>query len=177
MQLKPEYPGAVAAWLENHSAPGSRKDKNQLTLHHTEGATAAGAFHTFLASVAPHRISVHFIIEQDGTVYQLVPIADIAWHASQVNAHSVGIEHVAISPEGAAILSQQHGRIIQPVPITEAQYRASAGLVAWLCKTLGLPIDRAHVRTHAEASPADGHAGCCTFALDPDRVVREALAV
>jgi len=54
---------------------------------------------------------------------------------------------------------------------TDDQYTASAALVVWLCKQLGLPLDRNHIRTHNEASPRDGHVLCCTGALDPDKVV------
>jgi hypothetical protein len=37
-------------------------------------------------------ISVHFLIDNDGTIYQTMDINDIAWHASPVNSKSVGVE-------------------------------------------------------------------------------------
>lgn len=133
-------------------------------LHITQGSTAAGTIAWFAASVSPHRISAHFVIDHDpeATVYQLVSIYDTAWHASACNSRSVGIEHVAIAGK---------------LPPSEAQYAASAALVAWLCAQMKIPIDRAHIRSHNEASPQDGHLGCCAPTLDPDRVVAMAKAL
>ena len=177
MPTSPEYPPAIPAWIEDHSLPGRLADKNLIVLHETEGSTAAGAISTFRQSKAPNRVSCHFVIDRDGTVYQCIGIADIAWHASQVNAHSVGIEHAGISPTGAKAISHTHALLNPPLPpvaampCTEAQYAASAKLVAWLCTQLQIPCDRSHVREHCEASPADHHDLCCHGALDPDRVV------
>jgi N-acetylmuramoyl-L-alanine amidase-like protein len=83
-------------------------------------------------------------------------VNDTAWHASQVNAHSVGIEHAAVT-----------GTLMA----TDAQYEASAKLIVWLAKLMNVPIDRKHFLTHWEASPIDNHRLCCTGALDPDRLV------
>jgi N-acetyl-anhydromuramyl-L-alanine amidase AmpD len=130
--------------------------RNLIVLHITQGPTAMSAIWTFEASIHPNRTSAHFVVDRDGTVYQLLDLSDTAWHASAVNERSIGIEHAAIA-----------GTLLA----TEAQYLASAALVAWLCGALKIPCDRAHVRTHNEASPADHHELCCTGALDPDRVV------
>jgi N-acetyl-anhydromuramyl-L-alanine amidase AmpD len=183
MPTPPEYPDAVAAWIDGHSQPGTLADKNTIVLHETEGASAAGAISTFRQSVAPHRVSCHFVIDRDGTVFQCINIADVAWHASQVNAHSVGIEHAGISATGAKAISQSHALMNPPLPpvaampCTDAQYAASSKLVAWLCHKLQIPCDRTHVREHCEASPADHHDLCCHGALDPNRVVAMAKVV
>jgi len=156
------YPGAKLHLLKDHSAPGTLKQRNMIVLHITEGSSAASAIATFEQSVHPHRVSAHFVIDRNGTVYQLVDLNDTAWHASQVNSRSVGIEHAATA-EG--------------LPATEAQYEASAKLVAWLADTLLIPLSRGFVRTHNEASPKDGHVKCCTGGLDPDKVVAMAQAL
>ncbi len=153
------YPKAVSKPLLDHSVPGTLTQRKLLVMHITEGGTADGAIQTFKSSVAPHRVSAHFVIDRDGTVYQLLPLSDTAWHASQVNSVSVGIEHVAISG----------GKL----PVTEAQYEASAALVGWLCGQLDIPCTRAFVKSHFEASPKDGHVLCCQPTLDLDRVVNE----
>ena len=155
------YPNAKWTPLENHSAWGHLPQRDLIVLHITQGPTADGAVQTFKNSVAPHRVSAHFVIDRDGTVYQLVDINDTAWHASECNSRSVGIEHVAMAATGAA----------PGLPATDAQYEASAALVKWLCDRMSVACDRLHVRTHNEASPQDGHVMCCTGALDPDRVV------
>jgi hypothetical protein len=43
---------------------------------------------------------------------------------------------------------------------TEAQYRASARLVAWLLRQYGIPCDREHVLGHAEADTKTTHTSC-----------------
>lgn len=150
------YPAAKWKPLTGHSSPGTLAQRNLVVLHITAGSTMEGAFNTFQGSIAPHRVSAHFIIDRDGTVYQLLSISETAWHASAVNGHSIGIENVAVP-----------GKLMA----TEAQYAASAALVRWLCEQMKVPADRTHVRSHNEASPADGHTLCCSGALDPDRVV------
>ena len=90
--------------------------------------------------------------DERATVYQLLPVSDVAWHAAAVNRGSIGIEHVGIP-----------GKLM----CTEEQYRSSALLVAWLCHTLKIPCDRKHVLTHNEASPGDGHVLCCTGSVGP----------
>jgi N-acetyl-anhydromuramyl-L-alanine amidase AmpD len=162
------YPGAKLHLLKNHSAPGDIKNRKMVVLHITQGSTAAGAIATFESSVSPHRVSAHFVIDRDGTITQLVDLMDTAWHASQVNSKSVGIEHVAHVAQAP----------FKDVALaTEAQYQASAKLVAWLCEELLIPISRGYVRTHNEVSPGDHHPQCCTGALDPDRVVKDAQAL
>lgn len=145
----------------------------EITLHITEGTTPNGAFATFAASLAPHRVSAHFIVCRDGAIWQLVPLSRVAWHASQVNYHSIGIEHVALSAAGAADLNRRHpsGAPFVEMLATEAQYAASAKLLQWISPKFGIPLDRAHIRTHWEASPVDNHRLCCTGAMNPDRVV------
>lgn len=155
------YPKAVWIPLLGHSATGTIAQRNLVVLHITAGSTAEGAIETFKASVKPNRVSAHFVVERDGTVIQLLSISDTAWHASQANSRSIGVEHVAIPEKLMA---------------TEAQYEASAELVSWLCGQMGIPIDREHVQGHHEASAVDGHVLCCEGALSADRVVEMALS-
>ena len=168
------YPEAVQKPLVGHSQAGKLENKKLVILHITEGTTFDGAFQTFKSSATPYRVSAHFIIDRDGTVYQLLPLEDTAWHARQVNTSSIAIEHVALSANGAIAINKAHGSHMIFSPATFPQYVASAKLVKWLCDTLKIPLDRFHVRTHNEASPVDGHKECCTGGLDPDKVVNMA---
>jgi len=156
------YPGAKIERLAGHSSAGSLLQRRLIVLHITAGITARSAIDWFKASKAPGRVSAHCVIDRDGTVYQLLPFEETAWHASGVNSASVGIEHAAV-PETALA--------------TEEQYAASARLVAWLCREMAIPCDRKHVLGHNEASPKDGHVQCCSGALDADRVVRMAVGL
>ena len=174
-------PFAVKHLLPNHYGPGSGLVvRNTIVDHATEGTTAAGAIATFENSVPPNRVSAHFVIDRDGIITQLVSIHNTAFHASQCNHYSVGIEHVALSLNGARALNKQYAARIAAgkqtpwdyMPATDVQYASSARLHKWICDTLGLLVDRNHIRTHNEASPRDGHVECCTGAVDIDRIVR-----
>ncbi len=48
-------------------------------------------------------LSVHFLLDVDGTIYQTLDLADTAWHASAQNARSVGVEiaHIGAYPAGS----------------------------------------------------------------------------
>src|SRR5580658_3999904 len=129
------YDAATQMPLTGHSAPGSVANRKLIVLHITQGPTASSAINTFKASVAPHRVSAHFVIDRDGTVFQLLDLNDTAWHASACNSTSVGIEHAAVS-----------GTLMA----TDEQYDASSKLVAWLCGRLNVTCDREHVKTHNE---------------------------
>src|SRR5690242_11060369 len=91
-----------------HGTPGDLNDKNTVVLHITDGHSAASAIATFEAPKKPHRVSAHFVIDRDGTVYQLMDPANIAWHASQCNTHGIGIEHVGWGPPDGACTDAQH---------------------------------------------------------------------
>lgn len=187
--MAPLYPKAIQKPLTGHSKPGNISQRNEVVLHITEGTTASGAMSTFAYSKAPPEgkglTSAHFVIERDGTVYQLIGIDDTAWHASQVNSRSIGLEHVCLSAQGAADLNKIYAARIAAgtqklwvaMPATDLQYAASSELVAWLCVQLKVNCDRNHVRTHFESSPHDNHVLCCTGGLDPDKLVALASKV
>ena len=155
---KPDFlfPGAIWHPIIGHSNASRIDRKRRIVLHITDGSSARSAVNWFSN---PHsRVSSHFIIDRDhfATIYQLLPLSAIGWHASAANGDSIGIEHAA----------RPH-----TMPATDAQYERSAQLCAWLCRTLKIPPNRSHIRTHNEVSPRDGHKLCCTGALNPDRVV------
>jgi len=51
-------------------------------------------------------LSVHFMIDVDGTIYQTLDVADTAWHAAQVNSRSIGVELAQI---GSYALTDEAG--------------------------------------------------------------------
>ncbi|GGR46430.1 N-acetylmuramoyl-L-alanine amidase [Streptomyces aurantiogriseus] len=73
----------------------------------------------------------------DGHIAQHVKAKDVAWHAGNwyVNAKSIGLEH-----EGFLAFPDSW--------YTEAMYRSSARLVAYLAAQYGIPLDRQHILGH-----------------------------
>jgi N-acetyl-anhydromuramyl-L-alanine amidase AmpD len=103
-----------------------------------------------------HGSSAHFVVGQDGTVIQCVPLLYAAYHAHSANGRSVGIEHCAREPNEPSFPKNDPG-----LPPTIEQYTASAKLVAYLLKAAGLPVQKGvTIKGHAEADPATTHTGC-----------------
>ncbi len=106
----------------------------QVVIHDIEG-TAQDALSVF--QNPNNFVSVHYIVDTDGTVYQVVREKDVAFHAGNFwyNEHSVGIEHAGFDATG-----------FQWYNATE--YLASAKLVAYLLLKYNIPLDHAHVVAH-----------------------------
>lgn len=64
------------------------------------------------------KLSVHFMLDVDGTLYQTLDLAETAWHARQANGRSVGVEiaNMGAYPSG------------QPSPLDEWYAPGPAGL-------------------------------------------------
>jgi N-acetyl-anhydromuramyl-L-alanine amidase AmpD len=108
-----------------------------IVLHGTAGGDGPGVA-AFLSDPATEA-STHFVIGQDGTVFQLVRLRDSAWgngipnHPSwppidelgsiNPNRYTVSIEHAKRSADNSD-------------PLTAAQLRSSVALVRWLLTEL-----------------------------------------
>ncbi len=170
-----EYPGASRFAAAN---PGNYRHRNtprtidRIVVHITAGGSRiSGTIGWFQNpdqrnSNGEHiTVSAHYVIGQDGEVVQMVRNNDVAWHASAVNSRSIGIEHVAhpsrpavaARPATADRPARRAKAAVAALPPSEAQYRASARLVAWLCMQHGIAVDREHILGHIEASPRDDH--------------------
>jgi hypothetical protein len=128
-----------------------------MIVIHTMDGTVAGANDRFNNPTS--RVSAHYGIGLDGTIYHWVDETYTAYHADNypVNQASIGIEH------------EDGGNANGTRP--DVLYTVSANLVRDICEYYKIPIDRAHIRKHSEVAqdPTD-----CPDALDIDRIVREA---
>jgi hypothetical protein len=64
---------------------------NQFMLHHTGGFTASTCFNTLHNN---RKLSVHYILDDIGKVYQTLDVKELAWHGGAHNNQSVGVECV-----------------------------------------------------------------------------------
>jgi N-acetylmuramoyl-L-alanine amidase len=91
--------------LVDHPSPNfdernCRRPVDMVVLHYTGMPTAAAALQRL--SDPESKVSSHYMIDEDGTIYRLVPEEKRAWHAGvafwrgvrDVNARSIGIELV-----------------------------------------------------------------------------------
>ncbi len=106
----------------------------QVVIHDIEG-TAQDALSVF--QNPNNFVSAHYIVDSDGTVYQVVREKDIAFQAGNFwyNEHSVGIEHTGFDATG-----------FQWYNATE--YLASAKLTAYLLKKYSIPLNHDFIVAH-----------------------------
>jgi N-acetylmuramoyl-L-alanine amidase len=123
----------------------TRMDPKMVVLHWTAGPTAKSAFWTFFSPRRkrkdPHHqlnLSVHFIVDRDGSIFQLMPTDRIA-------AHVVGLNHLAIGIENVGDRRRW--------PLTPAQVTANIALVRFLAQK----HDLTHLIGHYEFKRFHGH--------------------
>ncbi|HEY7794038.1 MAG TPA: N-acetylmuramoyl-L-alanine amidase [Gaiellaceae bacterium] len=143
-------------WLKGEGnftkAHRSVQSIDRIVVHVTEGSFWGSV--RWLKSPRAHASS-HYVISRSGRIVQLVHLSDIAWHAGYwpTNEHSVGIEH--------------EGFTYGPGGFTDAQYRASARLAAWIARRSLMPIDRRHLIGHAQVPDGRGGLGGSSHHSDP----------
>src|SRR5579875_2962519 len=84
----------------NHGPRLGESGVDMLILHYTGMRTAAEALDRLCSAEA--QVSAHYLIEEDGTIWRLVPEERRAWHAGlsfwagrrDINSASIGIELV-----------------------------------------------------------------------------------
>jgi N-acetylmuramoyl-L-alanine amidase len=103
-----------------------------IVEHYTASNSFSSAWNTF-ASDAPdpelHELPgtcAHFVIDRDGTIYQLVPLNTMCRHTVGLNWTAIGIEHVGTSD--ASILQNPK------------QIAASLKLTLWLMHRYGISL-------------------------------------
>jgi N-acetylmuramoyl-L-alanine amidase len=130
----------------NHDARPDGAVIDMLVLHYTGMPSAAAALDRLCDASA--KVSAHYTIDEDGTVYAHVPEARRAWHAGQswwagasdINARSIGIE--LVNP----------GHEFGDRAFSDAQIAA----LITLCHRILLrhPIPSARVLGHSDVAPA-----------------------
>jgi beta-N-acetylhexosaminidase len=112
-----------------------------IVEHYTASTTFSSAYATFAVDTPDAElhelpgVCAHFVIDTDGTIYQLVPTTIICRHTVGLNSTAVGIEHVGTSD--AAILGNPR------------QLDASLRLTVWLMARYR--IELRNVIGHAES--------------------------
>jgi beta-N-acetylhexosaminidase len=122
-------------------------DPHVIVEHYTASESFSSAYSTF-ASDTPdgelHELPgtcAHFIVDKDGTVYQLVPLTTMCRHTVGLNYTAIGIEHVGTSD--AEVLANRR------------QLAASLRLTAWLMGRYGIQLR--NVIGHSESLTSPYH--------------------
>jgi hypothetical protein len=133
----------MRAYAVQHYGIDSYKlvDPHLIIWHYTESATFQSVWNTFaddVPDVTYHelpQVCAHFVIDTDGTIYQLVPLDIMCRQVVGLNYTAIGIENVGFSD--------------QQVMGDAAQYRSALELTRWLRCTHNIPV--ANVIGHNES--------------------------
>jgi N-acetylmuramoyl-L-alanine amidase len=118
-----------------------------IVEHYTASTTFSSAWNTFASDVPDSELHelpgtcAHFVIDSDGTIYQLVPLGVICRHTVGLNWTAIGIEHVGTSDAG--ILDNP------------AQLQSSLRLTLWLMSVYKISLP--NVIGHAESLTSPYH--------------------
>jgi N-acetylmuramoyl-L-alanine amidase len=115
---------------------------------HLDGCTSARlCFHVLHNQ---HGLSVHFMVDNDGTIYQTLDLVDCAFHAAGVNEISIGIELQnrgdavrfpnSYKEERPTVLCNVHNQQFLAYDFTDAQYQAMVRLGQGLARVLDVPL-------------------------------------
>lgn len=125
----------MAAYAERHYGLSTYRltAPKVIVEHYTQGPDARSAYNTFARDVPDPELHelpgtcAHFVIDTDGTIYQLVPLTLMCRHTVGLNYTAIGIEHAGFSD--------------QQVLSNEAQLRASLALTQWLRCRFGIATE------------------------------------
>jgi N-acetylmuramoyl-L-alanine amidase len=113
-------------------------DPHVIVIHYTESSTFSSVWNTFANDVPDTELHelpatcAHFVIDTNGTIYQLVSLGTMCRHTVGLNWTAIGIEHVGFSD--AQVINDRQ------------QLDASLRLVRWL-----------RCRFHIEIKDVIGH--------------------
>ena len=125
---------------------------NQCILHHDGCADAKMCFHVLHNE---RGLSCHFLLDNNGDLYQTLDLAFMAYHAAQFNTNSIGIEisnrgDTKLDPNYYAkkgvkrdiVTCKIHGHVYSTFDYTPAQYATMKALARALTKALpNLPLE------------------------------------
>jgi N-acetyl-anhydromuramyl-L-alanine amidase AmpD len=125
-------------------------DPSMVVVHWTVVPTLEKTFAVFNPSVLPSsrtgisaasalNVSAHFLVDRDGSIYQLLPTTTFARHTIGLNHTAIGIENIA---DGEAL------------PLTQAQIQANIELIDYLAGKHNID----YVIGHHEYKQFIGHA-------------------
>lgn len=138
-----QAPVIVEKWQKKnkYGRPGTKLNYTKVAIHYTGQADVPGKntvsyFNNVVANgykVNGRYIyaSSHFVIDLDGTIYQLIPLNEICYATNSANSYAVGVEVATTGKDNH---------------YTDATYRSMVQLCAWLCKRKNLNPRRDIIR-------------------------------
>ena len=137
-----------------------------IVEHYTVTATFQQTFNTFAPDVPDSELHElpgtcsHFVIDRDGTIYQLVRLSIMCRHTVGLNYTAIGIEHVASSDAQVLQDSRQLAASLKLTRWLRCRYGIAVKDVIGHSESLSSPYHRERVarlrhQTHADWTHAD----------------------
>ena len=148
-----------------------RQDQIRFIIIHATGTeNLTKTLDLFAHSQPPHRISCHYVIDTDGSVYQLVDDDKTAWHAGRSdwqdyakNKGLTGLNHssIGIELQIPALSFDDNGEALSFDKPTEAQLNACIQLCRELMKKYNILPE--NVLKHSDVAPLRKFDPGCDF--------------
>jgi hypothetical protein len=116
-------PDVIATFQSPNRSHRNGVKIDSIVLHCTE-ASRESTIREFM-NPGGRQVSAHYVIDQNGDIYQMVPDAESAWHCKGSNANTIGIEHVGQIDEA----------------LVQAQQKSSVNLIKWLMQQYSVKLD------------------------------------
>jgi beta-N-acetylhexosaminidase len=139
----------MAAYAERHYGIDTWRlvDPRVIVEHYTADDSFSATWNTFAADTPDPELNelpgdcAHFVVDTDGTIYQLVALGTMCRHTVGLNYTAIGIEHVGTSD--------------QQILADPRQLRASLWLTLWLMQRFHITL--ANVIGHNESLTSPYH--------------------
>ncbi len=122
--------------------PGLEIDPKVIVVHYTAGSTLQGAFDTFAPETLGGRpylneagavnVGIQFIVDYDGTIYQVQPDNYFGRHTIGLNHSAIGFENIGLGDITEAALRGEDQEDQQDGRLTLAQLKANIDLIRYL---------------------------------------------
>jgi N-acetylmuramoyl-L-alanine amidase len=141
-------------------------DPQVIVIHYTDGPSFGSAYNTFAADVPDPELHelpgtcAHFVIDQAGTIHQLVSLGIMCRHTVGLNWTAIGIEHVGFSDAQVLGDRKQISASLELVRWLRCRYHIPIGDVIGHNESLSSPYHREDVpslraQTHSDFNHAD----------------------
>lgn len=136
-------PVIVEKWQKKnkYGRPGTKLNYTKVAIHYTgqadvKGISTVSYFNNVVANGTKVNgkyiyASAHFVIDLDGTIYQLIPLNEMCYCTNSANRYAIGVEVATTGKDNH---------------YTDATYKSMVHLCAWLCDRKGLNCKKDIIR-------------------------------
>jgi N-acetylmuramoyl-L-alanine amidase len=158
----------MAAYAKRHYGIDSYRlrDPHVIVEHYTVTPTFQATWNTFAPDTPDSELHelpgtcAHFVIDKDGTIYQLVPLSIMCRHTVGLNYTAIGIEHVGDSDAEVLHNKRQMAASLRLTRWLRCRYGIAVKNVIGHNESLSSPyhhenVARLRTQTHADWTHAD----------------------